>query len=98
MERDIDIKKAERIEDEQTGVTGLEVEFVDEQGNERRVAFDDYDDACKDCLDCGKPRYKCSLERDANVKPPSEREHGSESMAQQENARNRTDVRQELDL
>jgi len=99
LDRDIEVKKAENIEDKETGVTGMEINFVDEQGNERRALFDDYNEAVKDCPDCGKKRYKCSLERDAKVKHPSEREHGSRSMAKSEDGvRDRTDVRDELDL
>lgn len=98
MERNIDIKNTEKVVDEKTGVTGLEIEFFDEKGNKRSAAFDDYEDACKDCEDCGKPRYVCSLEHDAEVKPPSERDDGSKSTAQNDEGKTRTDVRQKLDI
>lgn len=93
----MEIKKAEKITDEDTEVTGLEVKFEDDRGNTRTAAFDDYDDACQNCENCGKPRWKCSLEKDKKVKPPQEREHGSGSRANGK-SRKRTNVEEELGI
>jgi len=97
LKRDIEIDKAEKIEDEKTGVTGLEIEYINENGDKKRVVFDDYEDSKKECEECGKPRYECCLEKDKAVKPPEEREHGSRSRASGE-TRKRKDVKKELNI
>ena len=93
----ISIDKAEKIVDKESGVTGLEISYLNDKGDKKKIVMDDYDDARKKCSDCGRPRYKCMIERNESVKHPQDRDKGSKSRAKGEQ-RERSDVSSNLEF